>query len=130
MRALVLAALLFAACTPTRADEPPSAPVAVSDGIVIAAIGETADLGDGLVVRPLEVLEDSRCPTDVQCIWAGRVRLRVDVEGLGEREIVAGGGAVQTPRGAFELVLVSPIPLPQAPPRSRAPYHLGFRRAS
>lgn len=28
-------------------------------------------------VTPIEVLEDSRCPTDVQCIQAGTVRLKV-----------------------------------------------------
>ena len=30
----------------------------------------------GIKVVPLAVLEDSRCPTDVACVWEGRVRLR------------------------------------------------------
>jgi hypothetical protein len=42
------------------------------------SIGETAIVA-GLRVRPVEVLEDSRCPASVQCVWAGRVRLLVDV---------------------------------------------------
>ncbi|HVF36529.1 MAG TPA: hypothetical protein VNA29_01130 [Sphingomicrobium sp.] len=36
---------------------------------------------DGLKVRPVKVLEDSRCPANVTCVWAGRLRLRTDVIG-------------------------------------------------
>lgn len=35
----------------------------------------------GVKITPLEILEDSRCPTDVECIWAGTVRLRATLEG-------------------------------------------------
>lgn len=36
--------------------------------------------GSKLRVRFVEIVEDSRCPADVQCIWAGnaKVRLRVN----------------------------------------------------
>lgn len=27
------------------------------------------------------VVEDSRCPTDVQCVWAGTARIRVTIDG-------------------------------------------------
>ena len=37
-------------------------------------------------IKPLEVLEDSRCPADVMCIQAGTVRLRVLLEKGGETE--------------------------------------------
>lgn len=40
-------------------------------------IGEDAELERGLTVSVDELLEDSRCPADVQCIQAGRVRLAV-----------------------------------------------------
>ena len=33
----------------------------------------------GVKVRPIELLEDSRCPALVRCVWAGRVRLLVEV---------------------------------------------------
>ena len=39
---------------------------------------------DGPWVTPVNVLEDSRCPADVQCIQAGQVRLQVKIE-LGAR---------------------------------------------
>lgn len=39
----------------------------------------------GVRITPLKVLEDSRCPTDVQCIWAGTVRVQARlISGLGE----------------------------------------------
>lgn len=43
----------------------------------------------GATVTPLEVLEDSRCPVDVQCVWAGTVKVRATLEsGLGTAEQV------------------------------------------
>lgn len=39
-------------------------------------LGETAYV-DGPRVRPVAVLEDSRCPANAQCVWAGRVRLKM-----------------------------------------------------
>lgn len=35
--------------------------------------------GAGVNVQFLSVLEDSRCPADVQCIWAGNARVRIKV---------------------------------------------------
>jgi len=45
----------------------------------VVALGET--------ITPLELLEDSRCPADVQCVWAGTVRVKGTVlseMGLGQ----------------------------------------------
>jgi hypothetical protein len=52
-------------------------------GHVTARLNQEVQIGD-VRVKPLAVLEDSRCPVDVTCIWAGRVRLRVAVSGVGE----------------------------------------------
>lgn len=41
-----------------------------------ARIGESVYV-DGPIVKPLEVIEDSRCPKDVACVWAGRVRVKM-----------------------------------------------------
>lgn len=35
---------------------------------------------DELVIRFIEVVNDSRCPTGVQCIWAGEVSVKVEIE--------------------------------------------------
>lgn len=74
-----------------------------------AALGESTYV-DGPIVTPREVIEDSRCPMNARCIWAGRVVLRVDVTGgrwqrsidltLGEPQRVADGA----------LTLVSVMP--------------------
>jgi len=35
--------------------------------------------GEGLRIRFAEVKEDSRCPADVKCVWAGTAKVRVEV---------------------------------------------------
>ena len=83
------------------------------------AAGPTATLGqtvyvNGLKVRPLEIVEDSRCPSDAVCVWAGRVVVRAEVIGgawqktmdleLGKPQQVADGAlllvAVHAPKKA------------------------------
>lgn len=41
-----------------------------------------------LQVRAIEMLEDSRCPANANCVWAGRVRVRVTVTADGKTETV------------------------------------------
>lgn len=40
--------------------------------------GETVVVGDALTLRFAAVTEDSRCPTDVQCVWEGNAAVRVE----------------------------------------------------
>jgi hypothetical protein len=90
MKQIILVALLtLASCATTPAREIANGPT--------AAFGETANL-DGLTVHPLELVEDSRCPALVRCVWAGRVRIRAHIGRDGIRELtldvpasVAGG---------------------------------------
>lgn len=43
-------------------------------------IGEYITLDDpGIVIHFTDVLEDSRCPTDVECIWEGNVSLALQI---------------------------------------------------
>jgi len=147
MRAFVFAALMLAACASSPdggASAPPNTHSAAQlpehirmdleqrdaalaePGVVAARLNETADLGEGLRVRPLEVLEDSRCPQNARCVWAGRLRVRVNVEGVGEREVTLDEAA--TPRGSFALVAVSPGPWTDWPQGATPPYRFGFRR--
>ncbi len=37
-------------------------------------------LTNGVYITPLEVIEDSRCPTDINCMWVGTVRVTVKLE--------------------------------------------------
>ena len=34
-------------------------------------------------IRFVQVVEDSRCPTDVTCVWAGNAKVRVEVDSAG-----------------------------------------------
>ena len=45
-------------------------------------LGQTAFV-DGPRVRPDRVIEDSRCPANARCVWAGRLTVRVTVSGGG-----------------------------------------------
>jgi len=39
-----------------------------------------------VVVTPLAVVEDSRCPINARCIWAGRLVVRSRIDGAGWRD--------------------------------------------
>jgi hypothetical protein len=59
--------LLLTACATTSMPR--------SDGSNVA-LGQEA-MVDGPVVKPVAVLEDSRCPMNARCVWAGRVRVKM-----------------------------------------------------
>lgn len=90
-------------------------------------IGEAAYV-DGPSVTPLALLEDSRCAEGTQCVWAGRLRLRVRVDlGSGPREIeMTLGQPVQIADGQLDLLDALPHPVAG---RKSAPlaYQFGFR---
>lgn len=45
------------------------------------SIGQSASIGgENLQIRFKEVKEDSRCPKNVNCVWAGRVSLTVEIK--------------------------------------------------
>jgi len=97
--AFLMAALALAACAtmPATADSP------------AAALGELASVG-GLKVRPLRVIEDSRCPTNVVCVWAGRIVVRTEIQGGSWRQVrdLELGKGQQIADGALTLVAVAP----------------------
>jgi len=101
-------------------------------GVVSVRLGETARLGD-LRVRPIRVIEDSRCPGDVTCVWAGRLRLRVAISGVpGETELILGQlFALPGPSaGTLTLVAADPAPWhrPPAGVETGPATRFGFRR--
>jgi len=94
MLAALPAALLAGCATIPQANDSP-------DGF--AAFGQTTTAGR-IKVRPETLVEDSRCPMNARCIWAGRVVVdsSVWVDGqkyparltLGEPFPIAGGAVV------------------------------------
>lgn len=96
------AALALSACATTR-DAP------LPDGSDVA-LGQKAYV-DGPIVQPVEVLEDSRCPMNARCVWAGRVRVKmVWIRGNGEKQPfeVTLGEPTHIADGQFTLESVRP----------------------
>ncbi|MCC8613066.1 hypothetical protein [Xanthomonas euvesicatoria] len=65
-------------------------------------------------VRPDRVIEDSRCPTDVQCIQAGRMIVKVTVIGGGWSKQIDITLGVPVPVADGMLTLVDATPVPSA----------------
>ena len=74
-----------------------------------APLNEVATL-DGVTVRPVAVLEDSRCPATVQCVWAGRLVIRTMTNaGAGEDVVdLTLGEPLKMDAGILTLVDVRP----------------------
>ena len=84
-------------------------PAPVATGSPTAGFNQVAVV-EHLRVTPRQLLEDSRCPADVQCVWAGTVRLRVEVAGRsGARMADLALGTPATVDGAL-LALASVAP--------------------
>ncbi|NIJ37016.1 hypothetical protein FHR22_001700 [Sphingopyxis panaciterrae] len=67
--AALIATLALSACAATGQQTPlPDA------GNV--ALGQRA-YADGPIIQPVEVTEDSRCPMNARCVWAGRVKVKM-----------------------------------------------------
>jgi hypothetical protein len=45
--------------------------------------------GEDLRVRFTDVLEDSRCPTEVECFWTGQARIAIAVQAAGRASAAA-----------------------------------------
>ena len=85
--ALALATLaLLAGCivyrdaplAPAGPAAPESTPVALGQPVWLRAV----------IATPIEVVEDSRCPALVRCVWAGQLVVRTRIDGAGWRETV------------------------------------------
>jgi hypothetical protein len=100
---LLAAAFALSACATTR--DP--APLADASDV---ALGERA-YADGPIVQPVAVLEDSRCPMNARCIWAGRMRVQMLwIRGNGEQQPfeVTLGEATPLADGSITLESVRP----------------------
>ncbi|WP_120078436.1 hypothetical protein [Aurantiacibacter odishensis] len=86
---LRFAAALLLSSTITACATVPDAPI-VSNGPAASA-GTAVPLGKpvmagNLVATPMEIHEDSRCPANARCVWAGRVIVLTRIDGAGWRE--------------------------------------------
>jgi hypothetical protein len=95
-----------------------------TDGL--ARLNESVQVG-ALTVTPRRVIEDSRCPTNARCVWAGRAIVRTEVKGRGWRESLdlTLGTPIATHGTTIALTSVEPGKLAGAETPSR-PYVFGF----
>jgi hypothetical protein len=99
----------LAACRSTGA--PGSHAASLNQEIQLAPTEQAAYEQQKLTVEFVRVVEDSRCPTDVTCVWAGEVKVQVATR-LGsaeatQHEIKAGEHATV---GAFRVFVVNVQP--------------------
>jgi hypothetical protein len=100
---IILAAFVVSACATTSGGAP------LSDASNVA-LGQKA-YADGPIIQPVEVIEDSRCPMNARCVWAGRVRVKMLwIRGNGERQPfeVTLGEATPLADGSITLEAVRP----------------------
>lgn len=108
-RAISLGVCLVALACTAPAPPPPI------DADLELAPGKPVELGSPSVTLTFDsVDEDSRCPTGVQCVWAGRVRITLHLMEAGHRTDF---GLLSSPPGdtllndyRFTLKQVTPAP--------------------
>jgi hypothetical protein len=76
MKVLFLILTLLIGCTLTPAQGPEE--LTVKNG------GQAVTKNGRLTVKFLELIEDSRCPEDVNCIWAGVGRIKIQLSKNGK----------------------------------------------
>lgn len=70
--------MLFVAC---KKDDDSNTKTVNTNEVFSLQINQTAELeNDGMKITFLAITEDSRCPTNAECLWAGRVIAEFKVE--------------------------------------------------
>lgn len=104
-----------------------SAPAAIAQAEqrFVLAPDESSALSDtGLTVTFVSVIEDSRCPVGVSCVWEGDAAVRIRIDGAGVKPSIytlhTHGSAGEIVHGDVRIRLIALTPLPTAdgPPRA------------
>jgi len=100
----------LAACR--SADAPAPHAASLNQEVQLAPKEQAAYGPQGLTVEFVRVVEDSRCPKDTTCVWAGEVKVEVatragSAAAVQQHEIKAGESATV---GAFQVMVVNVQP--------------------
>lgn len=106
--------------TPTAV---PETAVSLGETFILAGGQEVALDEGGLSLHFAEVLEDSRCPTDVDCFWTGQARIRITATQPGQEPIqlefntnpAPGETVDQLMAGEYTVQLLQLDPYPKSP---------------
>ena len=99
------------------ADAKASAPI-ITEAQFQLKVNQTSSLeSDGIKVKLLNVTADSRCPSDVTCVWQGEVKISVNVirnnQDLGDFSLTSRGGqdlGINFDGHSIQVVKVEPYP--------------------
>lgn len=124
LRTLAAPAMLFAslAACAVIPDMPSPESVALPQGTPVA-LGQGVQVGS-VVATPIEVVEDSRCPINARCVWAGRLVVKTRIDGKGWRE--TSDLALGAPFGTHDVVIALSSGEP-APETGREIAHAEYR---
>lgn len=106
----------FAPCPSVPSTPTTTPPVATTTPVettqkITVSFNQRVELIDGVAITPFKIVEDSRCPIDVQCIQAGTVKISVRLE-EGKKEVsslMELAKPIQFANKQLELVIVRPI---------------------
>jgi hypothetical protein len=115
--------LAMTACQASRKAEADPVEFALGQQFPLSGGQQATIASENLRVRFTDVLEDSRCPTEVECFWTGQARIAVAVEPAGRAATIvdfntnpAPGQNVQTADvDGFTVELKSLEPYPRTP---------------
>lgn len=129
MKTWIVVATLMLGLTGCQIHVAQADPIEAGDQVFALHGGQQVTIRDADVrLRFTDVLEDSRCPTDVECFWTGQARITVDAE-LGQDPPVSlefntnpapGQGALTNDVGGYVIELRSLDPYPKTPDDSPA----------
>ncbi len=114
------------------AEEPAEIPGCRTMDCVALGEAQEAGLHEGdLVVTPLEVIEDSRCPIEADCVWEGQVVLKTELR-LGHEVITVDLNTQEPLRingGMLSIAEIAPEQSVEWSPIPPEAYRFGFRFA-
>ncbi|HKE96834.1 MAG TPA: hypothetical protein VKB34_21180 [Povalibacter sp.] len=109
--AAILTLLALAGCGAARSQE--SQAVDLGAEVTLAPGATAAVKAAGMKVRFVAVTEDSRCPRDTTCVWAGEVKVQIEIQQSSHSappvEMLEGG---TTQAGGYRVTLVRVEPQP------------------
>ena len=108
---LLLLTMALVACHSTGTPAPRTA--SLNQDIQLAPGDQAVFSQQGLTVEFVRIVEDSRCPTDTTCVWAGEVKVQLSIRNNAaqavQHEVTAGQHATV---GEFRVIVVQVQPEP------------------
>ena len=119
----LMATLVATGCRTAPAAPPEPAQAQLGEAFTLAGGQGTAVSGENLTLEFDQVLEDSRCPKQVECFWTGQALLTVLVQREGQAPVpvefntnpAPGQNKQQANVGAYTIRLISLDPYPETP---------------